>query len=94
MYFILHYQTINNFIEKREKYRAEHLEKVRDAFKNQYLVLGGALENPENEALLVFECEDRSIVEDFAKNDPYVVNNLVTSWSVRKWNVVIGNTLN
>lgn len=93
MYFILHYQTIDDFITKREKYRTEHLKKVKEAFENQHLVLGGSLENPASEALLVFQCNDESIVKNFAKNDPYVINQLITSWVVRKWNVVIGNAL-
>lgn len=93
MYFILHYRTIDNFITEREKYRAEHLKKVKEAFNNQHLVLGGSLESPANEALLVFECEDEDIVKNFAQNDPYVINELITSWVVRKWNVVIGKAL-
>ena len=29
-------------------------------------------------------------VEEFARNDPYVANGLVTRWEVRHWAVVIG----
>ena len=28
---------------------------------------------------------------DFARNDPYVVNGLVTSWTVRQWNEVLAD---
>jgi len=34
---------------------------------------------------------DRSVVEAFARNDPYVTNGLVTRWEVRPWAVVVGN---
>jgi hypothetical protein len=30
------------------------------------------------------------VVERFAAADPYVVHGLVTAWSVRPWDVVIG----
>jgi uncharacterized protein YciI len=29
-------------------------------------------------------------VERFAEQDPYVVHGLVTAWTVRPWNVVVG----
>ena len=31
-----------------------------------------------------------TIAEEFAKNDPYVKNGLITEWSVRPWTVVVG----
>jgi uncharacterized protein len=32
----------------------------------------------------------REVVERFATHDPYVVHGLVTGWTIRPWNVVIG----
>ena len=32
----------------------------------------------------------RGALERFAASDPYVLRGLVTSWSVRPWNVVVG----
>jgi uncharacterized protein YciI len=29
-------------------------------------------------------------VEQFVAKDPYVVHGLVTDWTIRPWNVVIG----
>jgi uncharacterized protein YciI len=31
------------------------------------------------------------MAESFAASDPYVVNGLVTRWTVRPWTVVVGN---
>jgi hypothetical protein len=42
-------------------------------------------------AFLVFHVPERTVVEDFARNDPYVTDGLVTRWEVRLWTVVIGN---
>jgi len=42
--------------------------------------------------LLVFRVEDVSIVENFARNDPYVTQGVVTRWEVKPWNVVVGET--
>ena len=49
------------------------------------------MSDPADRALLVFRVPDRSIVEDFARNDPYVTNGLVARWEIRPWTVVIGN---
>jgi uncharacterized protein YciI len=55
------------------------------------IVLAGAFADPPDKALLIFDVDDRSAPEDFAKNDPYVLNGLVKRWEVRAWSVVVGN---
>jgi uncharacterized protein len=42
-------------------------------------------------AVLIFRGDSAELVEQFAKNDPYVLNGLVKQWRVRKWNTVIGD---
>ena len=37
------------------------------------------------------DADDRSVPENFAKHDPYVMNGLVKRWEVRAWSVVVGN---
>ena len=33
------------------------------------------------------------VITDFIKKDPYVINGLVPSFSIREWNVVVGKNL-
>jgi len=54
-------------------------------------VLGGALVEPVDGAVLVFRGGSAEVVERFANSDPYVLNGLVKEWRVRKWNTVIGD---
>jgi uncharacterized protein YciI len=51
--------------------------------------MAGALPDPHDRALLVWTAP-REVVERFAESDPYVVQGLVTGWTVRPWNVVVG----
>ncbi|UBZ07482.1 YciI-like protein [Salegentibacter mishustinae] len=88
-YYILDYITSDNYLEERVKYRKEHLNHATEYFNEGYLILGGAID-AANEAVLVFKADSDKIVEAFAQNDPYVKNGLIESWSVKKWNVVIG----
>ncbi len=88
-YYLLFYKTVGDYIERRREYRDEHLKLARKAAKNGELIMGGTLDNPANEALLIFKGNSPEIAENFAKNDPYVINGLISHWVVRPWNVVI-----
>lgn len=90
-YFALFYDVGADFLARRATHRAEHLSLARQAHARSELVLAGAFADPADRALLVFRCADASLVEDFARKDPYVVNGLVTRWQVRRWSVVVGN---
>jgi uncharacterized protein YciI len=90
-YFLLFYETVDNYVQKRAPYRAQHLELARDAHARGELLLAGALADPAGGAVLVFRAPDQAAVEDFARRDPYVQNGLITTWRVRPWTVVIGN---
>jgi uncharacterized protein len=89
MYYVLFYKTIDNYIEKRAPFRDEHLKLANAARDNGTLIMAGALADPADEALLVFNANSPQVAEDFAKNDPYVKNGLITEWKVRPWTVVV-----
>ncbi|MHC4945195.1 MAG: YciI-like protein [Planctomycetota bacterium] len=90
MYFILFYDVVDGFVERREPFRDVHLDMANGAVERGELALAGALAEPADGAVLVFKGDDPSVAENFAKNDPYVLNGLVTSWRVRPWTVVLG----
>jgi uncharacterized protein len=90
-YFLMSYELVDDYITRRAPYREEHLRLAREAEGRGDLVLAGALSDPPDRALLVFQVPDRSVVENFARNDPYVIQGLVKRWEVRPWTVVIGS---
>jgi uncharacterized protein YciI len=90
-YYALLYDLVDDMVTRRVPFREEHLRLAREARDRGELALGGALAEPVDRALLVFQVEDKSKVEDFARKDPYVLNGLVKKWEVRPWNVVVGN---
>jgi uncharacterized protein YciI len=90
-YYALFYEAVNDFIARRGTYRDEHLRMARDAFARGELVLAGALADPPDGALLIFQGESPAVTEAFARQDPYVKNGLITNWRVRNWTVVVGN---
>lgn len=90
-YFALTYYVVDDYINKRAQYREEHIKLAEESFNNGRLILAGAFSDPADSALLIFKAENKSVVEDFVKKDPYVINGLVIRWEIREWNVVIGN---
>jgi uncharacterized protein YciI len=92
-YFALFYDVVDDFVSRRLPYREEHLRLVREAHRRGELLLAGAFTEPADRALLVFRTAGRSVVEEFARRDPYVTSGLVTGWEIRPWAVVIGGDL-
>jgi uncharacterized protein YciI len=92
MYYILFYQAVENYVEKRAPYREEHLKYAHAAHERGTLVMGGALADPADGAVLVFKGDGPAVAKEFARNDPYVKNGLITEWHVRPWTVVIGGS--
>jgi uncharacterized protein YciI len=92
-YYVLIYEVVPDYLTRRASYRDEHLRLAREAHRRGELLLGGAFADPADRALLVFRAADRSVVEAFARSDPYVLAGLVTRWEVRPWTLVIGNEL-
>lgn len=90
-YFVLFYDVVDDFVERRAPFRGEHLQLVREAHARGEILMAGALEEPTDRALLVFRAPQRSVVEEFARNDPYVTNGTVVRWEVRPWANVLGD---
>ena len=90
MYYLLLYDVVDNFIDRRAPFRDGHLKLVREAHERGELLMAGALADPVDGAALVFTTEARSVAERFARNDPYVKEGLVKDWRVRKWDAAIG----
>ena len=90
MYYILLYDVVENYIERRAPYREEHLKLVNAAYQRGELTMAGAFAEPVDGAALVFKANDPSVPKRFAQEDPYIKNGVVKDWRVRVWNVVIG----
>jgi uncharacterized protein YciI len=88
-HFLMTYTLAPDYLARRPEFRGAHLALARAAVERGELLLGGALDPPE-EAVLLFAGDDASAAEAFAASDPYVANGLVTAWRVRVWTTVVG----
>ena len=91
MHYLLIYDVVPDYVERRAPFRAAHLGRARAAHARGELVLGGALADPVDGAVLLFRGDSPAAAEAFAQADPYVTNGLVTRWRVRAWTTVVGD---
>ena len=89
MHYLLMYDVVPDYVERRAPLRAAHIKLAREAVERGELVLGGAL-NPPDGVMLLFRGDSPAAAEAFAKADPYVQNGIVTGWKVREWTTVVG----
>jgi len=89
-HFLLFYEVGADYVEKRAQFRDAHLKKAWESIGRKEMILGGALADPTDGAVILFRGESREVAEAFAKSDPYVQNGLVAHWYVREWSTVVG----
>lgn len=90
MHYLLIYEVSSDYLTRRAEFRAEHLALAWQAAERGELLLGGALSDPVDQAVLLFKADSPDVPSSFAQADPYVQNGLVTKWTVRPWNTVVG----
>jgi uncharacterized protein YciI len=90
MHYLLFYDVVSDYVERRAAFRSAHLAYARAACERGELVLGGALAEPVDGAVLLFQGDSAEAAERFARADPYVREGLVTRWRVRAWTTVVG----
>ncbi|PRX31404.1 hypothetical protein B0G75_105186 [Paraburkholderia sp. BL18I3N2] len=90
MHYLLMYDLVSDYLERRAAYRDAHLKLAWAATERGDLLLAGALAEPTDTAILLFQGDSAAAAEAFAKADPYVLAGLVTRWRVREWTTVVG----
>jgi uncharacterized protein YciI len=90
-HFLLFYDYLPDYLVRRTAYRAAHFAHALPAVDRGELFLAGACtDDGPPIGVLVFRVEDRKVVEDFARSDPYVRHGVATRWHVREWTTVAG----
>jgi len=84
--FVLFYEYVDDVVEKRGPYRADHIGLVREFVDRKECVAGGAFADPVDGAMIVFT--SRKAAEVFEASDPYVANGIVTTSNIREWSTV------
>lgn len=90
MHYLLFYEAGEDYALRRAAFREEHLRLAWESSARGELILGGALANPVDGAVLLFKGDSPEVAERFALADPYVRSGVVKRWYVREWTTVAG----
>ena len=90
MHYLLCYDLAADYLDRRGQFRAVHLKLAWEAQERGEIIVAGALSDPADMAVLMFQGDSPEVAERFAKADPYVTHGLVTGYRVRQWNTVVG----
>ena len=79
MHYLLFYDVVDNYAEKRAAFRKDHIAHAKAAVARGDLVLGGALANPVDGTVLLFKgsiaggcrivCEGRSVRDQWPRHE-------------------------
>ena len=92
MQFLIKAYDGEGMLEKRMEVRPRHLEGMK-ALGKQIICAGGLLddEGKMKGSALVMEFENRAALDDYLKNEPYVVEGVWKKVEVEMMNVVLVN---
>ena len=87
---LLSYEYVDDILERRKPHREAHLAHIERSAADGGLVVAGAVGDPPNGALFVFEDDSdaATVAEEFAAGDPYVAAGLVSGRRIEPWTVV------
>jgi len=89
-HFLLTYDVAPDYLIRRGEFREAHLALAWAAVERGELLLGGAVGDPPDGAVLLFQGGGPEAAEAFAEADPYVREGIVVRWQVKRWATVVG----
>ncbi|HUK00874.1 MAG TPA: YciI-like protein [Steroidobacteraceae bacterium] len=91
MHYLVTYELAPDYLARRPAFRSEHLKLAWQAHERGELILGGALADPADQAVILFRGESPAVAERFIAADPYVSHGIVVRWHIRPWTTVVGD---
>lgn len=91
--YVIQYDYIADILEKRKPHRDAHLAHIGKQVTEGNVILGGAVDHPPTGALLILRNLSSTEIEQLVKDDPYFINGLVKSYTVKPYIAVAGDPL-
>lgn len=97
MWYVIHSQDNPNSLEKRLNARPDHIKRLKSLLNQGRLMVAGPLPAIDNEdpgpngyegSLVIAEFDSLEDAKEWAKNDPYVTNEIYHSFTVQPFKKV------
>ncbi|GAA4590933.1 hypothetical protein GCM10023194_48920 [Planotetraspora phitsanulokensis] len=87
MKYVMFYDSGDDVASKSPAHFAAHRARLDEFHDQGTLLMVGTFGDPQNEgSMAVFTT--REAAEEFAREDPFVLNGVVRNWYVREWNEI------
>ncbi len=84
---VMIYETAVDGLPKAPLHYPAHRARVDDFHARGLLLMVGTFANPAEGAMGIFTT--REAAEAFIREDPFVLNGVVSKWTLREWNEVL-----
>lgn len=88
-YVVVVVTKFSSFEEAKSKAPTDimaHIARSKELHENGTLLMAGAfLDNPQEPLSTMGVLTTREAAEEYIKNDPFVLKDLVSSWHIREW---------
>lgn len=85
--YVLLYESAADVLVKAPLHFPAHRARWDEFRARNTLLMIGPFADPRDGAMAIFT--SREAAEEFARGDPFVLNGVITAWSVREWNEAI-----
>jgi uncharacterized protein len=83
--YVLFYESADDVLAKAQAHFAAHSARGQEFNERGSLIAYGPFGDPQEEgSMAVFTT--REAAEEFARDDPFVLNGVVRGWHIREWN--------
>ena len=82
MKYVLFYESAHDVATKAPLYFAQHKARYEDFAARGTLLMVGPFADRDG-AMSVFTTKEAA--EEFARGDPFVLNGVIASWTIREW---------
>lgn len=87
MKYVLTYESFDDVMATAPLYFEAHRKRWEEYLRDGTLLAIGPFADPRDGSMGVFRT--REAAENFVAGDPFVLNGVVKSWSIREWNEVL-----
>lgn len=88
MKYVMTYRSVDDFLPLAQQHFPAHAERLHEFHGRGVLLMVGTFDEPMNgDAMAIFT--SREAAEEFVAGDPFVLNGVVASWSIRPWDEIL-----
>ncbi|MFL6621345.1 MAG: YciI family protein [Sulfurifustaceae bacterium] len=87
MKYVMFYETTPEGLAKARAHFPAHRARLDEFHTHGVLLMAGPLTDGAGGAIGIFRT--REAAEEFVRGDPFVLNGVVSKWTIREWNEVL-----